>query len=86
MIVAFHGHTYLIFSEYDQVCSKVAVSCFLVNVSYTNTGFIQVKLCQVKGLFLGAQWLSGRTLDLRPGGRGFEPHRCRCIVSLSKTY
>ena len=22
----------------------------------------------------GAQWLSGRVLDLRPRGRGFEPH------------
>ena len=34
---------------------------------------------------LGAQWLSGRALDLRPKGRGFEPHLCHCIVSLSKT-
>ena len=24
----------------------------------------------------GAQWLSGRVLDLRPRGRGFEPHHC----------
>ena len=23
----------------------------------------------------GAQWLSGRVLDLRPRGCGFEPHR-----------
>ena len=29
----------------------------------------------------GAQWLSGRVLDSRPKGRGFEPH---CVVSLSK--
>ena len=33
---------------------------------------------------MGAQWLSGRVLDLRPKGRGFEPHRRHCIVSLSK--
>ena len=33
---------------------------------------------------LGAQWLSGRVLDLRPKGRGFEPHRRHCFVSLSK--
>ena len=33
---------------------------------------------------LGAQWLSGRVLDLRPKGRGFEPHRRHCVVSLSK--
>ena len=32
----------------------------------------------------GAQWLSGRVLDSRPKGRGFEPHRRSCVVSLSK--
>ena len=32
----------------------------------------------------GAQWLSGRVLDSRPKGRGFEPHQRHCIVSLSK--
>ena len=31
-----------------------------------------------------AQWLSGRVLDSRPKGRGFEPHWCHCVVSLSK--
>ena len=34
--------------------------------------------------FLGAQWLSGRVLDSRQRGRGFEPHRRYCVVSLSK--
>ena len=29
----------------------------------------------------GAQWLSGRVLDSRPKGRGFEPHRRHCVVS-----
>ena len=33
---------------------------------------------------LGAQWLSGRVLDSRQRGRGFEPHRRYCVVSLSK--
>ena len=32
----------------------------------------------------GAQWLSGRVLDLRPRGRGFEPHRPHCIVVLKQ--
>ena len=32
----------------------------------------------------GAQWLSGRVLDLRRRGRGFEPHRRHCVLSLSK--
>ena len=33
----------------------------------------------------GAQWLSGRVLDSRPKGHGFEPHRRHCVVSLSKS-
>ena len=30
---------------------------------------------------MGAQWLSGRVLDSRPRGRGFEPHRLHFVVS-----
>ena len=33
---------------------------------------------------LGAHWLGGRVLDLKPKGCGFEPHRRHCVVSLSK--
>ena len=33
---------------------------------------------------MGAQWLSGRVLDSRPKGRGFEPHRRHCIVVLEQ--
>ena len=33
---------------------------------------------------MGAQWHSGRALDSRPKGRGFEPHRRHCVVPLSK--
>ena len=32
----------------------------------------------------GAQWHSGRVLDSRPRGRGYEPHRRYCVVSLNK--
>ena len=32
----------------------------------------------------GAQWLSGRVLDLRPRGRVFEPHRRHCVVVLEQ--
>ena len=35
---------------------------------------------------VGEQWLSGRVLDLILRGCGFEPHRCHCVVSLSKTH
>ena len=30
------------------------------------------------------QWLSGRLLDSRPKGRGFEPHWRHCIVVLEQ--
>ena len=35
-------------------------------------------------IVLGVQWLRGRVLDSRPRGRGFEPHRRHCVLSLSK--
>ena len=35
-------------------------------------------------MHLGAQWLSGRVLDSRPRGCGFELHQRHCVVSLSK--
>ena len=34
--------------------------------------------------FVGAQWPSGRVLDSRPKGRGFEPHRRHCVVVLEQ--
>ena len=38
----------------------------------------------VNSQLMGAQWLSGRVLELRLRGRGFEPHRCHCVMSLNK--
>ena len=35
---------------------------------------------------VGALWLSGRVLDSRPRGCGFESHSRHCVVSLSKTH
>ena len=32
----------------------------------------------------GVQWLSGRVLDSRLRGRGFEPHRHHCVVVLEQ--
>ena len=32
----------------------------------------------------GAQLLSGRVLESRPRGRGFEPHRRHCVVVLEQ--
>ena len=31
-----------------------------------------------------AQWLSGRVLDSRPKGHGFELHWCHCVVVLEQ--
>ena len=41
--------------------------------------FIIPLFCQ-----LGAQWLSGRVLDSRPRGCGFEPHLRHCVVVLEQ--
>ena len=32
----------------------------------------------------GATWLSGRVLDSRLRGHRFDPHRCHCVVSLTR--
>ena len=32
----------------------------------------------------GAKWLSGRVLDSRRRGRGFEPHQRHCVVVLEQ--
>ena len=48
---------------------------------------IQLLAIKLKGylsLYKGAQWLSGRVLDSRPKGRGFEPHRRHCVVVLEQ--
>ena len=56
-------------------------------VRYLTTPFLG-KLEEVVNQYfvIGAQWLSGRVLDSRPSGRGFEPHRRHCVVPLSKTH
>ena len=63
-------------------CCAFILSC----VCYV---FVRVCLYVLWGHLLGksgAQWLSGRVLDSRPKGRGFEPHGRHCVVSLSKTH
>ena len=41
-------------------------------------------LFSVLNKVVGAQWLSGRVLDSRPKGSGFEPHRRHCVVVLEQ--
>ena len=55
-------------------CGSVKQSCF--------SGLV----CSGLHIISGAKWLSGRVLYSRPKGRGFEPQRRQCVVSLSKTY
>ena len=65
----------------------------IINNRQKNIGctfrFDRVKLNNLKILerkYKGVQWLSGRVLDSRPKGPGFEPHWRHCVGSLSKTY
>ena len=46
-------------------------------------GFIEL-LSFGTHIIQGAQWLSGRVLDSRPKGSGFEPHRRHCVVVLEQ--
>ena len=47
-------------------------------------GVLKVQDFENFELLSGAQWLSGRVLDSRPKGRGFEPHRRHCVVFLEQ--
>ena len=33
---------------------------------------------------ISPQWVSGRVLDWRPRGCGFQPHLCHCVVVLEQ--
>ena len=52
---------------------------------HDNVTFL-LKYLLLKKAIMGAQWLSGRVLDSRPRGSGFEPHWRHCLWSLSKTH
>ena len=40
--------------------------------------------CWAWSIHMGAQWLSGRVLDSRLKGHGFEPQRRHCVVVLEQ--
>ena len=46
--------------------------------------YLKYQLSEITFWLQGTQWLSGRMLDSGPKGRGIEPHRRHCVVSLSK--
>ena len=53
--------------------------------SHYNNNLNHHKFIRNFNLFqMGAQWLSGRVLDSRPRGRGFEPHQRKCVVLLEQ--
>ena len=54
-------------------------------IDYAQITLVSRVFCIVQlTLTKGAQWLSGRVLDSRPKGRGFEPHRRHCVVVLEQ--
>ena len=55
-----------------------------LNLVYINASIYKKKKNLVKFYQQGAQWLSGRVLDSRPKGSGFEPHRRHCVVVLEQ--
>ena len=65
----------------NKLCTKAKARCGSVKQS-SFSGFV----CSGLHSISGTQWLNGRVLDSRPRGRGFEPQKRHCIVSLSKTY
>ena len=56
----------------------------LVCVNFSFAIILMGKREQVALLCMEAQWLSGRVLDSRLRGRGFEPHRRHCVVVLEQ--
>ena len=66
----------------DHIFCQILVSWF--GYSF-NVGVCLIKAIRFsKAPLTGAQWLSGTVLGSRPRDRGFEPHQCHYVVSLSK--
>ena len=62
---------------------------YITTLNYVKLLFSQIQLASrlytiLQELIEGAQWLSGRVLDSRPKGSGFEPHRRHCVVVLEQ--
>ena len=62
---------------------KIIVIIFLIHL-YKHLYWCSKEMSQGDGSFEGAQWLSGRVLDSRPKGSGFEPHQRHCVVVLEQ--
>ena len=63
------------------------IACFLPLTLWAGVGCVMINFIPLVYITItpeGALWLSGRVLDSRPRGLGFEPHRRRCIVVLEQ--
>ena len=60
----------------------IQASLPICTVSPEPSLFAHTKYCY--SIVEGAQWLSGRVLDSRPRGRGFEPHRRHSVVVIEQ--
>ena len=65
----------------DQTAHMHRLICGFVGCTYHIVGSLILQLMYV---LKGVQWISVRVLDMRLRGRGLEPHRRHCVVSLSK--
>ena len=88
-ILQFYGQS-LEFSELwciyvPEVCYNLSKQCSMILhfiLFFAQCKSVRLWFPVYKGLKEGAQWLSGRVLDSRPKGRGFEPHRRHCVAVL----
>ena len=58
----------------EELVSSLHTRAKIAPVLHMCDQYLQILLLYTS-MIKGAQWLSGRVLDLRPKGRGFEPHR-----------
>ena len=79
-------HCTIIVSEYDQEIpqSQTADKPMAPQGRATQQSRETRKTTLAQQTALGTKWLSGRVLDSRPKGRGFEPHRRHCVVVLEQ--
>ena len=67
-------------SETLKACEKTS-KCYCINKRRQR---MDSAIQCLATLHCRAQWLSGRVLDSRPEGRGFEPVRRHCVVVLEQ--
>ena len=65
-----------------QVSFQCSKTCVKGPLKKRQNKFLTKKIYTVH--IVGAQWLSGRVLNSRPKGGGFEPHRRHCVVVLEQ--